>query len=151
MKIMMIDIDKIIPYENNPRINDQAVSFVAASIKEFGFKVPIIIDKNNIIVSGHTRLKASKELGIKKVPIIIASDLTDKQIKAFRIADNKVAEFSAWDFDKLFDEVENLKLDFKMEDFGFTDPDNIDIDGFFEETEAKEKEDKRCPHCGEII
>lgn len=117
MKIEYKGIEELIPYENNPRINDHAVDYVANSIKEFGFKNPIIIDKDNIIVAGHTRLKACEKLGIKRVPTIIADDLTEDQIKAFRIADNKVAEFSNWDLGKLDLELEDIEID--MSDFGF--------------------------------
>lgn len=119
MKVILKNIEDIIPYENNPRNNDEAVEYVANSIKEFGFKVPIIIDKDNIIVSGHTRLKAAQELGLKEVPVIIADDLTEEQIKAFRIADNKTGEKAGWDLDKLKIELEDI--DFDMTDFGFGD------------------------------
>lgn len=119
MKVILKNIEDIIPYENNPRNNDEAVEYVANSIKEFGFKVPIIIDKDNIIVSGHTRFKASKKLGLKEVPVIIADDLTEEQIKAFRIADNKTGEKAGWDLDKL--KIELGDLDFDMTDFGFGD------------------------------
>ena len=88
-------------YEKNPRKNDNAVEYVANSIKEFGFQQPIVIDKDGVIVAGHTRYKASKKLGLEKVPCIIADDLTDEQIKAYRLADNKVSEKSEWDFDLL--------------------------------------------------
>lgn len=115
-KIIYMGVDELIPYENNPRINDEAVDYVANSIKEFGFKNPIIIDKNNVIIAGHTRLKAAKKLGIEKVPTITADDLTDEQIKAFRIADNKVAEFSKWDYIKLGEELGGLAID--MSEFG---------------------------------
>ena len=84
MNITHKTLDELIPYENNPRDNDDAVDYVAESIKEFGFKVPIIIDKHNVIVAGHTRYKASKKLGINEVPCIIADDLTEEQIKAFQ-------------------------------------------------------------------
>lgn len=126
MKIEYKNIEELIPYENNPRINKEAVDYVANSIKEFGFKNPIIIDKNNIIVAGHTRLKACEKLGIKRVPTITADDLTDEQIKAFRIADNKVAEFSKWDTDKLNIELDNIDID--MSEFGFEDLEMEDID-----------------------
>lgn len=96
MEIINKKLDELIPYEKNPRKNDEAIQYVANSIKEFGFKVPIIIDKNNVIVAGHTRYKASKELGLKEVPCIIADDLNDEQIKAFRLADNKVSEMAEW-------------------------------------------------------
>lgn len=130
MEIEYKNIDEIIPYENNPRINDEAVQYVAKSIKEFGFKVPIIIDKNNVIVTGHTRLKAAKELGLKKVPTIKASDLSKKKIKEFRLADNKVSEKATWDLDKL--NIELADIDIDMSDFGFEiepiDTSSIDID-----------------------
>lgn len=121
MDIIQIRLDDLIPYENNPRNNDEAVSYVAESIKEFGFKVPIIIDKDNVIVAGHTRYKASKKLGIKEVPCLIADDLTPEQIKAFRLADNKVSEIATWDFEKL--ELEMSELDFEMSVFGFENAD----------------------------
>lgn len=108
IKIIYKPTDKIVPYENNPRLNDEAVEPVANSIKQFGFKVPIIIDSSNVIVAGHTRLKAAKQLGMDKVPCIIASDLTEEQIKAFRLADNKVSEFSSWDYEKLEEELANI-------------------------------------------
>ena len=111
-------IGDIIPYEKNPRKNDDAVKYVAESIKQFGFKVPIVIDKNNVIVAGHTRYKASKKLGLKEVPCIVADDLTEEQIKAYRLADNKVAELAEWDFDLLGEELDGI-LNIDMCDFGF--------------------------------
>ena len=116
-----LNVDDLIPYENNPRNNDGAVDFVAKSIEEFGFKVPIVVDKNNIVVAGHTRLKASKKLGLEKVPVIIADDLSDEKIKAFRLADNKVSEFATWDDKALEKELEELELELEtdMEEFGF--------------------------------
>ena len=148
MNIIYKKIHEVIPYENNPRINDEAVEYVAKSIKEFGFKVPIVIDKDNIIVTGHTRLKAAKQLKLKKVPCIIADDLTEDQIKAFRLADNKVAEFSKWDYDKLSIELEDINID--MSEFGIIKLDDIDIDE--EEEEEEEQENKltkvKCPDCG---
>jgi site-specific DNA-methyltransferase (adenine-specific) len=118
MKIVEMPIGEIHPYENNPRFNDQAVDAVAKSIKEFGFKVPIVIDKNNVIVTGHTRYKASIKLGLKKVPCIKADDLSDKQVKAFRLADNKVSELAEWDFELLNEELKVLG-DFDMGEYGF--------------------------------
>lgn len=117
MNVVNLSIDELKPYKNNPRFNDQAVEAVMNSIKEFGFKVPIVVDKNNVIVAGHTRYKASKRLGLKEVPCIIADDLTDEQIKAFRLADNKVSELAEWDKDLLNLELNDLQLD--MEQFGF--------------------------------
>ena len=111
MDILNLGLEEIKPYEKNPRNNDNAVDAVAASISEFGFKVPIIIDKDNIIVAGHTRYKAAKKLGLKTVPCIKADDLTDEQVKAFRLADNKVAEQAEWDFDLLNEELETITMD----------------------------------------
>ena len=151
MKIEYKNIDDIIPYENNPRKNDGAVDYVANSIKEFGFKVPIIIDKENVVVTGHTRLKAAQKLGLKEVPVIYADDLSEEQVKAFRIADNKVAEFSTWDFEKLDLELEELAdINIDMSDFGIIKLDDIDTDE--EDDEEEEQEEKlqkvKCPDCG---
>ena len=120
-------IKDIHPYEKNPRRNDDAAEYVAESIREFGFKVPIVLDSNNIVVAGHTRLKAAKKLGYKEVPCIVADDLTEEQVKAFRLADNKVSEAAEWDFDLLSEELDDL-LDFDMAAFGFDIPDPIDED-----------------------
>lgn len=120
MNIINKSINELKPYDKNPRKNDDAVKYVAESIKQFGFKVPIIVDKNNVIVAGHTRYKAAKKLHIDEVPCIIADDLTDEQIKAFRLADNKVAEKAEWDFDLLGNELDDL-FDFDMTVFGFED------------------------------
>lgn len=121
MKIIDIKITSLKEYENNPRVNDAAVDKVAASIREFGFKVPIVIDSNNVIVCGHTRLKAAHSLGLDVVPCIVADDLTDEQIKAFRLADNKTGEFAEWDFEKL--ETELAALEMNMSAFGFESKD----------------------------
>lgn len=126
MKIEMISTDLLVPYANNPRHNDNAVQYVANSIKEFGFKVPIVIDKNNVIIAGHTRLKASQLLGIEEVPCIRADDLTDEQVKAFRLADNKVSEFANWDTDLLDIELEDIELD--MAEFGFEDTEILPVE-----------------------
>lgn len=157
LKIEYIDTEKLIPYINNPRINDEAVDVVAASIKEFGFKNPIIIDKENVIIAGHTRLKAAKKLGMEEVPVIRVEDLTENQIKAFRIADNKTVEFAEWDMELLqleLEELEDMFTGFSEEEkeiiFSVSD---IDIDSFFEDTEEtnkkkEEEEEIQCPHCG---
>ena len=132
IKIEYLGIDDIVPYENNPRINDDAVEMVANSIKEFGFKVPIVIDENNVIVTGHTRHKASKSLGLTQVPCIRATDLTPEQIKAFRLADNKVSELAQWDFDKLQMELDEIEMD--MSDFGFDlEIDEIELEDIVED------------------
>ena len=120
MDIKELKLSEIKPYEKNPRRNDEAVKYVAKSIEEFGFKVPIVIDKDNIIVCGHTRYKAAKKLKLETVPCIMADDLTEEQIKAFRLADNKVAEKAEWDFEMLGEEIADL-INFDMVDFGFDD------------------------------
>lgn len=143
-------IDEIVPYENNPRDNDKAVDAVASSISNFGFKVPIIIDKQNVVVAGHTRLKAARKLEMTEVPCLVADDLTDEQIRAFRLADNKVSELSSWDFSMLEQELANIEMDMSM--FGFKDMEDINIDDLFVEHDAEpqEKEPKQvqCPDCG---
>lgn len=130
MQIYDISISDLKPYENNPRNNDAAVQAVAESIKQFGFKIPIVVDKNNIIVAGHTRYKAAKFLGMESVPVIRAVDLTDEQIKAFRLADNKTAELSQWDFDKLQKELESISVNMELFGFDFGDemPDDAELD-----------------------
>lgn len=118
MNVQEIAVSELIPYENNPRNNLLAVDAVAESIRNFGFKVPIVIDSENVIVCGHTRLMAAKKLGLDKVPCIVADDLTDEQIKAFRLADNKTAELAEWDFSKLEAELAEL-ADIDMSVYGF--------------------------------
>lgn len=120
LKIIYKKTEDLIPYVNNPRNNDNAVDKVASSIKNFGFKVPIVVDADNEIIAGHTRLKAAKKLGMDEVPCIVADDLNDGQIKAFRLADNRVAEFAEWDFNQLGAELAELD-DWDMSDFGFED------------------------------
>lgn len=118
LKLVYKKVSDIFEYDKNPRKNDPAVNAVANSIKEFGFKVPIIIDCNNVIVAGHTRIKAARLLGIEKIPCICANDLTEQQIKAFRLADNKVAELSGWDEDLLLEELKDI-TDIDMSLFEF--------------------------------
>ena len=121
MNSLELSIDDLIPYIRNPRKNDEAATKVAASIKEFGFKQPIVVDKNMIIVAGHTRLLAAQKLGLKKLPVIIADDLTESQIKAYRIADNRVAEEAEWDYDLLKLEINDLvDLNFSLIETGFS-------------------------------
>ena len=152
LSIEYMKTEDLIPYVNNPRNNENAVDVVAGSIKEFGFKNPIIIDKDNVIIAGHTRLLASRKLDLEEVPVIRAEDLTEQQVKAFRIADNKTSEFAEWDHELLKIELEDIE--------GFTGFDEIeleglfgeiDIDNFFEESEEKPKEETeeeiQCPHC----
>lgn len=124
INIVYKEVGDLIPYINNPRDNSNAIDAVASSIKNFGFKVPIVVDKGNEIVTGHTRLLAAKKLGMDQVPVIIADDLSEAEVKAFRLADNKVSELAEWDWSLLdteIDELKNMDLDFDMEDFGFED------------------------------
>ena len=153
MQIVDKKLDELREYENNPRNNDNAVAAVAASIKEFGFKVPIVIDAAGVIIAGHTRAKAAARLGLQTVPCIVADDLTDEQIRAFRLADNKTGELAGWDFEKLEAELAELSA-MDMSEFGFIMSEDVDIDEFFEDAgsdDPKEKEPQKvqCPHCGE--
>ena len=134
-KIVYKNVSELVPYENNPRHNDDAVDYVANSIKNFHFQVPIVIDKNNVVIAGHTRLKACHKLGIKDVPCIVADDLTPEQVKAFRLADNKTSELAEWDMDKLDIELGEIP-GIDMSAFGF----DIEIDDIEEGTEVKEDE-----------
>lgn len=140
MEIEKLSVDELVPYHNNPRHNEEAIKYVAESIREFGFKVPIVIDKDNVIVAGHTRLEASKLLGLESVPVIRAVDLTEEQVKAYRLADNKTAEYAEWDTEKL--EAELLELEMNMERFGFDDlmsEFDVEEDDFDEEPPVEPK------------
>jgi DNA modification methylase len=144
MNIINKNINELIPYINNPRkISEKAVDMVASSIKNFGFKNPIIIDKNNEIIAGHTRLKASQKLKLNEVPCIIVDDLTPAQIKAFRLADNKVAEFSEWDLDILNIEIPTIDFDMKQFEFDITLPAELN-EGLTDEDEIPEKVESVC-------
>ena len=145
MQIVYKKLDEIKPYEKNPRNNEGAVQYVANSIREFGFKVPIVIDKYGEIVAGHTRYKAAKVLGIETVPCIIADDLSPEQVKAFRLADNKTGELALWDDDLLKLELDGLVDDFNMDDFGF----DLDLDGILED--EKEIEEDEIPEKAERL
>lgn len=143
MEVFEMRAGDLTPYENNPRINDEAVEKVAASIKEFGFKVPIIIDRDGVIIAGHTRLKAAMMLGLKTVPVIRADDLTPDQVKAFRLADNKVAEFSMWDFEALEAELAAVEMD--MSAFGFlNEDDGIEPDVIEDEYDPEPPEEPKA-------
>lgn len=141
LKIIYKKTEDLIPYINNPRNNDAAVDKVASSIKNFGFKVPIVVDGDNEIIAGHTRLKAAKKLGMDEVPCIVADDLNDGQIKAFRLADNRVAEFSEWDMELLESELEELEdydLGFEFDDMGMDFADLEGLEAAAETVEAEE-------------
>ena len=127
MNIKELSISQLHEYDNNPRNNDSAVDAVAESIKQFGFKAPIIVDNDYVIVAGHTRLKAARLLGLDKVPCIVADDLTPEQIKAFRLADNKVGELAGWEIEKLGKELSEIDMDMSV--FGF---DAVEFEEFSE-------------------
>lgn len=123
MQIIEKKTEELLPYAGNPRRNDAAVETVRKSIEEFGFINPIVVDKNMVIIAGHTRLKAAQEMGLKTVPVIVAENLTDEQAKMFRIIDNKSAEIAEWDENLLAIELEQLQgvVDGpKLEDLGLT-------------------------------
>jgi len=148
-QIVMRPVDSIHPYGNNPRKNDDAVAVVAKSIEKFGFKQPIVIDIHGEIVAGETRWKAAKQLGRQEVPCVLADDLTQTEVNAYRLADNKVAEYAAWDLEKLEIEIAALPDEFKMEELFDFCPETVQfalpgmddhIDSFFESgVQTKEK------------
>ena len=149
MTIVMKNIVEIKPYENNPRHNESAIDAVASSIKEFGWKQPLVIDKDNVIVVGHTRWLAAKKLGLSEIPCLVASDLTDEQIAAYRLVDNKTNELATWDFEKLKTELESIS-DIDMSQFGFEEleaslddvkDDEFDEKGAISETPYSKKGD----------
>lgn len=119
MKIRMVSVADISPYEKNAKMHpDEQIAHIANSIREFGFQQPIVLDKHNVVIIGHGRLLAAKKIGLSEVPVLYADDLTDAQVKALRLADNKTNE-SEWDFSMLETELDDLRLDFDMSDFGF--------------------------------
>lgn len=126
MKVIDVSIEKLKPYERNPRKNEKAVEPVANSIRAFGFKSPIVVDKDYVVINGHTRLKAAKSLGLKTVPVIIADDLTPEEAKALRLADNRTAEIAEWDFNALDGELGDLEdFGIDMSGFGFDDMEDL--------------------------
>jgi site-specific DNA-methyltransferase (adenine-specific) len=144
-KIIMMPLGSIKPYENNPRHNESAVDMVAQSIKDFGFKNPIIVDKDNVIIAGHTRLKAAYKLGLTAAPVIVADDLDEDKVKAFRLVDNRTAEVAAWDFAKLEEELKNIEMPMEAFDFNFEDM------GFEpEEEEPKDVIEDEVPEVDEV-
>lgn len=149
MILKSVPIADIVPYENNPRINDGAVEAVMESIEQCGYCAPIVVDENMVILAGHTRLKAVARLGWETVQVAVIDGMTDDQKRKYRLLDNKVGEIAVWDFGKLDQELDGI--DFEGFDFGFPDLNSIDIDSLFTDAEQKEKEPKKiqCPHCGE--
>lgn len=137
LKVQYIDPLELKPYENNPRVNDYAVKKVMESIKEFGFNNPILVDEDMVIIAGHTRREASILAGLDKVPYIVASHLTPEKVRAYRIADNKLAELSTWDEELLRAELWDLQeAEFNLEVLGFTE---MDLTKLFEEKDEKKE------------
>lgn len=151
MQIIDMPIGQIKPYEHNPRNNDAAVEPVAASIREFGFRQPIVVDANNVIICGHTRYRAAKRLGLETVPVLVASDLSPEKVKAYRLADNKTAEAAEWLPDELAAELGDLQSALDMAQFGF-DLDAADIPDFdiddSQSSEPNASDMCTCPKCG---
>lgn len=172
MNVIDMNIEDLIPYENNPRYNDDAVETVKKSIKEFGFQQPIVVDKNKVIIVGHTRYKAAEQLGLKTVPVIIAANLDPEQIKAYRLVDNKSGEIADWDYEKLDAEIQELiNMDFDLFDYELPTMTNTTNDDILDNEEELTDEDMNeffephnpenntptkkkvitCPHCGKSI
>ena len=156
MQIIEVKVNDLKEYENNPRINEKAIEPVMKSIQEFGFKVPLVIDKNNVIITGHTRVEAAKRLGLETVPCIIADDLSEEQIKAFRLVDNKTSEYAEWDFMKLEEELRELNefdFDISLFDFSLSFTEEIEekeeeIPESFDEYDEDIETKHQCPKCG---
>lgn len=153
-------IDKLVGYARNPRKNDHAVDDVAAAIREFGFRVPVVAKSDGTVVDGHLRLKAAKKLGLTEIPVVLADDMTDAQIKAFRLSVNKVAEFADWDIDLLkleFTDLQDMDFDLTLTGFGIGELTNLfDEPDFSPGTEGDQgKLDQlapkmvTCPHCNQ--
>ena len=138
MEVKNVSVKDILPYENNPRKNEDAVEYVMNSIRDFGFKQPLVLDKNYVIIVGHTRFAAAKKLGYKEVPCIIADDLSEEKARAYRLADNKTNEFAEWDNKELQEELDALFESIQMDRYGFSiQIENIDLKGELEESEQK--------------
>lgn len=157
LRVKYVPIGDVRPYEDNPRRNDGAVQAVANSLREFGWRQPIVVDADGTIIAGHTRYKAALELGMTDVPVVVASDLTPEQCSAYRLADNRVGELAEWDSKLLAQELDGL-ADLDMSAFGFDSGELLsgaDIDEPFEDYyggDAGEPEQPGkkiiCPHCG---
>jgi len=155
LRIEYLPVDALKPYSRNAKKHpDEQVDHIANSIREFGFRQPLVIDRDGVLVIGHGRLLAAKKLGLETVPCVRADDLTDEQIKALRLADNKTNE-SGWDFAALEEELNELEAEFDMSEFGFTENavDTDALDDLFAPAEEKPKDEEqkqiKCPHCGE--
>ncbi len=157
MKVEKRKVGNIRPYEQNPRQNDDAVDAVAASIREFGFRQPIVVDAEGVIIVGHTRWKAAKKLGLEFVPVHVATDLTPEQAKAYRLADNRVADLATWDYDLLPIELRDLQVaDFDLGLLGFGDDELASLldpgvkDGLTDPDEVPEPPDEAVTQRGDL-
>lgn len=152
MKVIEKKLSEIKPYENNPRNNEDAVQYVANSLKKYGWKQPIVIDKDGVIVVGHTRYRAALQLGMKTAPCVVADDLTEEEIRGYRLADNKTAEMAGWNFPLLDLELAKITT-FDMADFGFQKVE-FNFDGVDELDESNyqepEKDKLECPNCHHV-
>lgn len=170
-QIVLKNPRELIPYENNARINDHVVPALVEAIKRFGFNQPVVIDKSNVLVCGHTRIKAALELRMREVPCVYVEGLTQEEIDAYRLADNKIAEQALWDYDKLKVELDKIGSDIKMSVFGFENGSAPNVSQFFEPSSGGQAEPSgepqepsgeppqaepgyrlhKCPHCGEVF
>ena len=172
MEVKLVKIDDVKPYESNPRINDPAVDAVAASLREFGFRQPIVVDEAGVIIVGHTRWKAAKRLGLAKVPVHVAKDLSPEQAKAYRLADNQTNTLAEWDYKLLPIELRDLQeADFNLDLLGFDAEELAKLldpgvqEGLTDPDEVPETPEEAitqpgdlwllgayttCPHCGEV-
>lgn len=152
-KIVYKKVSELKGNPNNPRKNDDAVDTVAKSIEKYGFRNPLIIDKNNVVWCGNTRLKASKKLGLKEVPCIVVDDLTEQQMTELALLDNKTNEIAGWDSESLREILKDVDMsDFAELDWNIVDiVEDVNLDDFFTDAEHKEKEPKKiqCPYCKE--
>ena len=148
MQVREIPIGEVVPYPNNPRRNDHAVRAVADSIQAFGFQQPLVVDKDNVLIVGHTRLKAAELLGLDTVPVVVADSLTPDEAAAYRLADNKTGESAIWDEQRLDIELSGISLD--MGAFGFAEMEPIGFDSLLAEKDTGKKDNEVvCPKCGE--
>ena len=153
MRIVELPLDEIHPYENNPRRNESAVDVLAKAIEKLGYRNYILVDKDYTVISGHTRLEALKKLGWSKAFVVVADDMSPEQVKAHRLADNKIAELSGWDFSMLEIELGGI-TEFDMAEFGFDDAPIEISDDLYAPTDGDKEAKKKeivCPFCGKAI
>lgn len=147
-KLISVRVSEIVPYENNPRKNDKAVGVVTESIEQTGYNNPIIVDENNVILAGHTRLKSLKKLGIREIEVLQVTGLDEEQKRKYRLLDNKVGEYASWDYVALMEEMNGIDWNGLELDWGL----NNSIDDEEPDTEEAEEQEEEfeyeCPECG---